>query len=260
MPMTMRGPSLYFFLAAPLLVTSWGSVVDMMLTSALLGLAALVLTAALAILVWLVLSMRNEVRSLGSLRGLEKAGQENPKEIASVLDKLIARVDSLEQIVGGLTQRREKSDATAREVPGAETREDMAGHLASPSAIAAAHSGVGADNVGVFPRSVREYLGDLRDRGIPIRYVELKNLRADILTEDPKGGLVLVNTGGEGVFQLVPAFDRLLTGNEIRTYSEFFVCEKPSPGDVWIDTPAIAVCHTAEGEWRIDRKGVLEIR
>jgi hypothetical protein len=89
------------------------------------------------------------------------------------------------------------------------------------------------------------------------------DLADGLLVQDPNKNeeFVIVKDGGldAGIFYVVPSIARFQTKSEYFTYYQnFYNCENPSGGAVWIKTPTL-VRKVAEG-WQLERKGELEVR
>lgn len=114
--------------------------------------------------------------------------------------------------------------------------------------------------VSALRQSVREVVNSLQKSSIATRTVELKNLRPGILEASANGRLLLIDRNDGGRCEVIPAFERVQIGDEIRNYDEFFECANPKGGQVWIEEPALVAPLEIPGEWELQKKGRLVVR
>jgi len=106
-----------------------------------------------------------------------------------------------------------------------------------------------------------------------LRYLERENVSAiEVKGEGLREGAVFVQASG-GKFLLItspgnarkecfviPKVSRFATIQDYTHYQKYYDCDDPSSGDVWIIRPAIVVPDSERQEWRLTKKGQLEIR
>lgn len=110
-----------------------------------------------------------------------------------------------------------------------------------------------------FPSSVGSYL----------RHVEQKKLtmteaRSDVLHDGnlmPAASGEFVIVSNEGSDLAVPQVARFSSGEDFTAYfRDYFECDSPSGGEVWITRPAVVRNDDVKGGWVVVKKGKLEVR
>ncbi len=111
-----------------------------------------------------------------------------------------------------------------------------------------------------FPVSAETYLNKIGDQG---EMATRDWLSEGLLIQDPNRDqefiIVKDAESAAGLYHAVPRFWRFATRNDYNTYyRDYYNCENPSGGTVWIISPTI-VRRVKEG-WTLMKKGKLEIR
>ena len=106
-----------------------------------------------------------------------------------------------------------------------------------------------------FPVSVEDYLAKQGAGAVAVKY----DYKEGMLVQDSgnEGGLLVVQDGGRSF--LVPSFGFFQTKSDFTTYFErYYACDRPMGGNVWIKQPASV--RSADGGWRLESQGELEVR
>lgn len=126
----------------------------------------------------------------------------------------------------------------------------------------------GEDEANYAPRSVppaaprlvsaTDYLGHAGGNGIRAKTAML---RPDVLqsSEDDGPYLLLPAEGQADVYNVIPAVPRFQSSQDYSHFSNFYDCDQPSSGEVFILQPARAVYDHATGQWKLRSKGRLQI-
>jgi len=216
-----------------------------------LGLA---LAALLAVLIWNVIAIRSH------LGGLVEAGRSIEVAIRDLQKTPATKGNAADQTIdrnAGGGQRVQEQERVEFIPP---VRTDKEPEVENITETVVSISDEPRKSVLPFAQSVRDFLSNVRDANIPTMSVEPKNLRPGILEANANGRLILINPNEDRRCEVVPAFDRVLIGEEIRNYDEFFECSNPRSGQVWIAEPALVEAREISGEWSLRKKGRLEVR
>ncbi len=121
---------------------------------------------------------------------------------------------------------------------------------------------VARDYAYAFPSSVAEYQRYLEETKATVILTGSKRFFKGFFVESQEGQFLLVKDESNPQKPLlVPRAPRFSAQDIFHIYYEdCFNCENPSAGEVWILKPAIVVAHEARGEWKLEEKGVLEVR
>jgi hypothetical protein len=170
------------------------------------------------------------------------------KDITTQLSNLDAELKRLSQIVGSegakpplsSPQSGEHGDAPAEQI-----------YHVRPIEI--------EDDIAQLPASANAFLARLSGEKPIMKYDPVKGL----LVADPEGSghLVLVQDQrvSGGMSYIVPAITRLQTKEEFYNhYEQYYDCYRPEDGEVWLQR--LAVVEKVDGGWRLQEKGLLEIR
>jgi hypothetical protein len=65
--------------------------------------------------------------------------------------------------------------------------------------------------------------------------------------------------GQADVYNVIPAVPRFQSSQDYSHFSNFYDCDQPSSGEVFILQPARAVYDHATGQWKLRSKGRLQI-
>ena len=87
-------------------------------------------------------------------------------------------------------------------------------------------------------------------------------MRADALQEASDGDAIYLLSPDEkqhGMFKAIPNYPRFSSSQDYSHYAPFYDCDEPSSGEVWIIEPALATYETELNQWRLYRKGKLQI-
>lgn len=115
------------------------------------------------------------------------------------------------------------------------------------------------EDVAQFPASASSLLTRLGAQSTILKSDPLKGM----LVQDPDGRGQLVLMGNQGIangqFYIVPRITRFQTKEDFYNhYEQFYDCQRPAAGEVWLHEPAIV--EKVDGGWRLQNKGLIEIR
>lgn len=216
-----------------------------------LGLA---LGALLAVLIWNVIAIRSQ------LGGLVEAGRSIEVAIRGLGKLPATNGNAADQAVDQNEGGAQRVQVTGRGEFIQPVPADEEPKVENITETVVAISDEPRKSVLPFAQSVRDFLSNLQNANIPTTSVEPKNLRPGILEASANGRLMLIAPNAHGECEVVPAFERVLIGEEIRNYDEFFDCANPRSGQVWVVEPALVTPREVSGEWSLQKKGRLEVR
>jgi hypothetical protein len=107
--------------------------------------------------------------------------------------------------------------------------------------------------------TVAEYLTRAGDDSIKAKKVLL---RSDSLQEASDGDAIYILSPDErhrGMFKAIPNYPRFSSSQDYSHYAPFYDCDHPSSGEVRIVEPALATYETESSQWRLYKKGKLQI-
>lgn len=117
-------------------------------------------------------------------------------------------------------------------------------------------STIEAPRIDTFPVAVREYLTVVARESTPARD---DPLHEGILVNDPNGAFILVRDPGmrAGLIYAIPKVPYFRSQEFHTYYDKYYICNKPSSGEVTIVEPATV--DKVDGGWRLRDMGILEI-
>jgi hypothetical protein len=110
--------------------------------------------------------------------------------------------------------------------------------------------------IDTFPVAVREYLTIVARESTTARD---DPLHEGILVNDPNGAFILVKDPGmrDGLIYAIPKVPYFRSQEFHTYYDKYYICNKPSSGEVTIVEPATV--DKVDGGWRLRDMGILEI-
>lgn len=113
----------------------------------------------------------------------------------------------------------------------------------------------------VFPKTffkrVDEFLQLMK--GTAIQAAPLTT-HPQILTVQADGPFWLTPHRDEQTYIIFPGVGQLNSGGDYAAYRQFFDCENPARGELWIHAPAVAFYDAELREWTLTQKGRLEVQ
>jgi hypothetical protein len=114
-----------------------------------------------------------------------------------------------------------------------------------------------------FPSSVAGYLKDLKHDNLTTTEAKSDVLRGGNLVPSSEGDFILVNHEGANAGDqiVIPRIPHFSSGEEFSIYfRNYFDCDTPSSGEVWIIRPARVQADDVTGGWKLTDKGRLDVR
>lgn len=114
-----------------------------------------------------------------------------------------------------------------------------------------------------FPCSVAEYQRYLEETKATVILTGSKRFFKGFFVENHEGQFFMVKgeRNPQGPFLIVPRVTRFSAQDIFHIhYEDCFDCRNPSVGEIWVIKPALVVAQEARGEWKLEEKGVLEVR
>jgi hypothetical protein len=133
------------------------------------------------------------------------------------------------------------------------------GNRSRESMIHSYDSALSLPNHAPQQKTVAEYLTRARGDSIKAKKVLM---RADALQEASDGDEIYILSPDErhhGMFKAIPNYPRFSSSQDFSHYAPFYDCDEPSSGEVWIIEPALATYETESNQWRLSKKGKMQI-
>jgi hypothetical protein len=112
-----------------------------------------------------------------------------------------------------------------------------------------------------FPSSLADYLHHLVKTNQSRMAARSDALHDGNLIFSPEGEFVIVSNELTNEHLVVPQVTRFSSGEDFSGYfGDFFDCDAPAAGEVWITRPAFVQSDEIKGGWRVVKKGQLEVR
>lgn len=108
-----------------------------------------------------------------------------------------------------------------------------------------------------FYKRVDEYLQ--RMNGAAIQATPLTT-HPHILTAQAEGPFWLTPHRDEQTYIIFPGAGQLNSGGDFAAYRQFFDCDNPGCGELWIEAPAVAAFDAELREWTLTQKGRLKVQ
>lgn len=112
-----------------------------------------------------------------------------------------------------------------------------------------------------FPVSVADYLAYLNKQNISVLEAKPDVLRGSLIPEQEGEFIITDGKNSDHAQFMLPKTTRLSSSQEYHVYyKDYYLCDEPSPGEIWVINPAVVISDAAIGGWRLQEKGRLEIK
>ncbi len=237
--------------------TIWTASIGSALPVILAGLGGVVILGLLFWLTWRTIT-DSRIKTDALIRGLAKKEDDRFQEVTAALSGLrefkiqLANVQSDVKFLNQTVQTERQERAAERKYATTYSPQVRQSYYEPPVPVL-------EKEVELFPTSASSLLSRRGDQDPIIKPDPLKG----ILVKDPdgRGQLVLVQDQQVpgGIFYIVPRITRFQTKEDFYNhYEQFYDCTKPAAGEVWLEQPAVV--DKVDGGWRLQNKGILEVR
>jgi hypothetical protein len=112
-----------------------------------------------------------------------------------------------------------------------------------------------------FPSSVADYLRYVQEKRLAATEAKSDFLHDGNLVPSPAGKFIVVSDEHSADDLAVPQIARFSSSEDFSGYfGDYFECEAPAAGEVWITRPARVRNDEIKGGWHVIKKGALEVR
>jgi hypothetical protein len=118
------------------------------------------------------------------------------------------------------------------------------------------------DETNIFPSSVADCLRSAEKNNLTRIEAKSDVLRGGNLISSTEGHFMVIHDAiSKNEDIAVPLVVRFSSNEEFSIYfRDYFVCDAPAAGEVWITSPAIVLADEIVGGWRLIKKGQLRVK
>jgi hypothetical protein len=181
----------------------------------------------------------------------------NLAEVNTTLSAIHTRLDE------GLSELKEAiTEPSGESAPDPKTVSNETDSMSVESPISTPENDSAADpELSEFPSSLADYLQHIVKTNQSRMAARSDALHDGNLIFSPDGEFVIVSNELTNEHLVVPQVTRFSSGEDFSGYfGDFFDCEAPAAGEVWITRPAFVQNDEEKGGWRVVKKGQLEVR